>query len=53
MHISGGAYRSFRAETSFMSAIKKLGWPEIEDLSDLDTGGFKRSFFNYRVGLLF
>lgn len=40
IHISGGTYRSFRAENSFMSAINKVGWPEIEDLSNLDIGKY-------------
>ncbi|KAH9896164.1 alcohol oxidase-like protein [Xylariomycetidae sp. FL2044] len=37
IQVSGGTFRSSAAETSFIKAIQLLGWPEVEDLSNLET----------------
>ncbi|EPE35077.1 FAD/NAD(P)-binding protein [Glarea lozoyensis ATCC 20868] len=35
--ISGGTYRAHRSENDFIQAANKVGYPEIEDLQDLDS----------------
>ncbi|EED11964.1 glucose dehydrogenase, putative [Talaromyces stipitatus ATCC 10500] len=37
IHVSGGTYRALKSENDFISAAKKVGWTEIEDLQDLDS----------------
>ncbi|KAI2464627.1 GMC oxidoreductase-domain-containing protein [Annulohypoxylon bovei var. microspora] len=36
IHVSRGTYNSQRIEDEVIAAAEKLGWPEVEDLSDLD-----------------
>lgn len=37
IHISRGTYSSLRIEDDFIAAAKNIGWPEVPDLSDLDS----------------
>lgn len=35
--VSSGTYRATRVEDDFLAALKAVGYPEVEDLGDLDT----------------
>ncbi|KAI8959823.1 putative alcohol oxidase [Daldinia sp. FL1419] len=37
VQISGGTYRALTSENDFIEAARKVGWPEIEDLQNLDS----------------
>ncbi|KAI1131601.1 alcohol oxidase-like protein [Nemania abortiva] len=37
VHVSGGTYRASRSEDDFIAAAKQVGWPECEDLQDLES----------------
>ncbi|KAH8811016.1 putative glucose dehydrogenase [Xylogone sp. PMI_703] len=37
IHVSKGPFRASRSENDFIAAANKLGWPEIEDLQDMDS----------------
>ncbi|KAK7754531.1 hypothetical protein SLS62_003551 [Diatrype stigma] len=37
MHVCRGLFRSSRLENDFITALGKVGWPEIEDINRLDT----------------
>ncbi|KAK7733048.1 hypothetical protein SLS53_008377 [Cytospora paraplurivora] len=37
IHVSRGTYSSPRIENEFIAAAEKVGWPEVPDLSDLDS----------------
>lgn len=37
MHVSGGLFRSKAIEDDFINAAKPLGYPEVQDLQDLET----------------
>ncbi|KAH9983847.1 alcohol oxidase-like protein [Xylariaceae sp. FL0662B] len=44
IHVSRGTYHVSRCEDDFIASAKTLGWPEIEDLQDLDANnGVQRS----------
>ncbi|KAI1170795.1 alcohol oxidase-like protein [Nemania sp. FL0916] len=44
IHVSRGTYSVPRSESDFIAAAKKLGWPEIQDMQDLDViNGVQRS----------
>ncbi|KAI0198308.1 alcohol oxidase [Astrocystis sublimbata] len=36
IHVSSGTFTGKRCQDDFISAMNKLGWPEIEDLNSLD-----------------
>ncbi|KAI1132601.1 alcohol oxidase-like protein [Nemania abortiva] len=42
VQVSGGTFRSKEAEDSFISAMKDVGYPEPEDLQDLQSTGVSR-----------
>jgi choline dehydrogenase-like flavoprotein len=43
IHVSSGTYRAIKSEDDFMAAAEKVGYPDIEDLQNLDTNnGFQR-----------
>ncbi|KAI1477933.1 putative alcohol oxidase [Daldinia eschscholtzii] len=35
--VSSGSYRATRIEDDFLHALKEVGYPEVEDMNDLDT----------------
>lgn len=37
IHVSRGPYTSTRIDEEFIAAAEKVGWPEVPDLSDLDS----------------
>lgn len=37
MHVSGGLFRNKAIEDDFITAAKQLGYPEVQDLQDLET----------------
>jgi choline dehydrogenase-like flavoprotein len=44
IHISGGTFRSSRAEDAFVTAAAQVGWPEFDDLQILDANnGIQRA----------
>ncbi|OQV07603.1 hypothetical protein CLAIMM_12010 [Cladophialophora immunda] len=43
VHVSDGGYRATSAESDFIAAAGEVGYPEIQDLQDLDSNnGFQR-----------
>ncbi|KAI0465845.1 alcohol oxidase-like protein [Xylaria cf. heliscus] len=43
IQVSGGPFRSLDAESNFISAMKEIGYPEAEDLQDLESLGTSRA----------
>ncbi|KAI0169552.1 putative alcohol oxidase [Hypoxylon sp. FL1284] len=42
VHVSGGSFRSMRAEDDFVDATRKVGFAEVEDLQDLESTSVSR-----------
>ncbi|TVY82378.1 Alcohol oxidase [Lachnellula suecica] len=38
IHVSGSRFRAPRLENDFINAVKKLDYPEVNDINDLETG---------------
>ncbi|KAH8682575.1 alcohol oxidase-like protein [Xylariales sp. PMI_506] len=47
IHISDSTFRSTRSESDFIDAATKVGWPEIEDLQDLDSNNGVQRWLRY------
>ncbi|KAI1120478.1 GMC oxidoreductase [Nemania abortiva] len=47
IHISGGRYRGTSLERDFIDATTRLGYPEVQDLQDLDTANGVSPAFRY------
>lgn len=37
IHVTRGTYNSKRVEDEFIASVAKVGWPEVEDVQDLET----------------
>lgn len=47
MNVSKGTFVSHRAEDSFVEAVKQVGYPEVQDLQNLDANNAVERYYKY------